>query len=160
MNFNYLAHSAASFASGTQAVASKSLQFQGAGSRGFDIFALGDNHTTLMDFSGVTPTCISGACDQFTLDFTGANDSFAGAVMHGTLTNKGTASGSAIFAFTFVDDTAVGVGQHSQTLTLTAVSSVTAVPEPHGAAMLLAGLGAIGWMSRRRRSTRDQVAKL
>ncbi len=40
------------------------------------------------------------------------------------------------------------------------VTAVTAVPEPHSAAMLLAGLGAIGWMSRRRRSSRDQVAKL
>lgn len=160
VNFNFLAHSAASFSAGTEIAAAKTIGFQATGSQGFDIFALGDSHTTLMDFGGVTSTCISGACDQFTLDFAGANDTFAGGVMHGTLTNKGTASGSATFAFKFIDDTAVGVGQRSNTLTLTAVSSVTAVPEPHSAAMLLAGLGAIGWLSRRRRSNRDQVAKL
>lgn len=160
MNYNYLTHSAASFAAGTQVAASRTLQFEAAGSQGFDIFALGDSHTAAMDFAGVTPTCISGACDQFTLEFTGANDSFAGTVMHGTLTSKGTAPGRATFAFTFADDGSVGVGQRSQTLTLTAVSSVTAVPEPHSAAMLLAGLGAIGWLSRRRRATQDQVARL
>lgn len=38
------------------------------------------------------------------------------------------------------------------TFTTTAVSAVTAVPEPETYAMLLAGLGLLGWTARRRRS--------
>lgn len=66
------------------------------------------------------------------------------------------------FAITFSDTAGIGAtdSQSRRTTLLTVESGVTAVPEPHSAAMLLAGLGAIGWMSRRRRSSRDQVAKL
>ncbi len=67
------------------------------------------------------------------------------------------------YSVTIWDTAEVGasLSRRSQTVSFGVESgAVTAVPEPHGAAMLLAGLGAIGWMSRRRRSTRDQVAKL
>ena len=58
-------------------------------------------------------------------------------------------------------ETGASLSRRSQTVSFGVESAaVTAVPEPHSAAMLLAGLGAIGWMSRRRRSSRDQVAKL
>jgi hypothetical protein len=67
------------------------------------------------------------------------------------------------FAITFSDTAGIGAStsRWTHTTNLTVESGIApAVPEPHSAAMLLAGLGAIGWMSRRRRSARDQVAKL
>jgi hypothetical protein len=165
MTYSYLNHSNASFALGASGSADLNAMTLNLGPAGatadFTVVALGSSaNTTDLSF-GKTPVTCTGACDQFSLSTASFATLLAGGSESGTVTYLGAGlgkAGSATYTFTFDDVASKGAtaSQRSNSLTLT----VTAVPEPHNAAMFLAGLGAIGWMSRRRRSAKDQVAKL
>jgi hypothetical protein len=171
MQYSYLHHAQASFAGGLikQTDTGPEIyfdQFNKAGDA-IDLTVTAGGlpaDTTGLQFRGGYKC--SGACGAFGLNF---EPSFAD-VVAGTTGNKlgsvkllgDPGNYAAVYAFTFWDTSGTGAtnSQKSHVVTLTIESGVPAVPEPHSAAMLLAGLGAIGWMSRRRRSSRDQVAKL
>jgi hypothetical protein len=173
LNYQYLQHSNASFADATSADLDVLDATVDAGSASsFTISALGNAlDTTRLQYQGSTCT---GDCTAFNLNLSFANLLTAGTTQSGSLGLIGdaTTDHSATISLLFGDNSAVGVGstQLPNTLTLHVSSvgtaniagSVSAVPEPHGAAMLLAGLGAVGWLSRRRCRGADQrqVAKL
>ncbi len=124
-----------------------------------------------IDVTGFNCVSTQEVCSHFS--FTPASDTtFAGIAAGKALFKIGTVftddpvgNYTADFQLTYKDE-AVGAANSRKLDSFamlrveSGVTAVTAVPEPHSAAMLLAGLGAIGWMSRRRRSSRDQVAKL
>jgi hypothetical protein len=145
LTYSYLLHSNASF---SQALDQNmlDLNFSQAGSRAVSVHALGDEHTTLLDMTGVSCT---GDCTHYQLNLASFGDLVAGGAQAGDIAYLG-GGGKATYTFSFSDNTAVGV-TNTPSSAQTLVVNVTAVPEPHGVAMLLAGLGAIGWMSRRRR---------
>lgn len=157
--YNYLEHANASFSSAGD-VNSLALTIGQAAVQGFSINALGGTqgnaNTTLLDQiiqsgQAVTGWSCSGDCAAFSLQWAlnGINDLAAGSSVGGFITslaNHGTATYTAIFG----DNTAVGATSSQlagDTLTLT----VTAVPEPGSAALFLAGLAAMGVVSRRRK---------
>ncbi len=168
VTYSYLEH--ASVGLGTS-----DLNRLDANTRSVDVLVIGQSGSTTdsvgFDFDatgGVQCSDDDGvSCKHFT--FAPDADSFAN-IAAGTELKLGSVSlldtaGTyrARYSVTIWDTAEVGasLSRRSQTVSFGVESgAVTAVPEPHGAAMLLAGLGAIGWMSRRRRSTRDQVAKL
>jgi hypothetical protein len=172
MQYSYLHHAQASFAGGSinQTDTGPEIYFDQFNKAGdaldLTVTAGGKaGDTTGLEFRGVA-TCVKGACGAFGLTFA---PSFAD-VVAGTSNNRlgsvtllgDPGNYAAVYAFTFWDTAGTGAtnSQKSHIVTLTIESGVPAVPEPHSAAMLLAGLGAIGWMSRRRRSAKDQVAKV
>ena len=55
----------------------------------------------------------------------------------------------ATYTLNFTDDTAVGIGQMTNALTLNLSGTVAAVPEPGTWAMMLLGFGLMGWRARR-----------
>jgi hypothetical protein len=140
LQYSYLQHVGAGFDAG----GATSLHLDvAAGGADFRLHALGDvQHATRLDLLGVS--CVAGACDATILGL-GLQDLEAGqsAAFH-------IAGGarSATYALLVGDNRQVGAAgsQLSQTLTLT----VSAVPEPASAALLLAGLAATGLLAWRR----------
>ncbi|MEY4751170.1 MAG: hypothetical protein RIQ60_3384 [Pseudomonadota bacterium] len=166
IGYSYLLHSNASFAQALDQD-TLNLNFAQAGSQALSIHALAGKvsgvsaagNTTLLDMTGVS---CSGACANYQLNFTSFGDLVAGGAQGGNIAYLG-GGGNATYTFSFSDNTAVGVSNTASTHQQLVVN-VTAVPEPHGAAMLLAGLGAIAWLGRRRRvadpEPAPQLAKL
>lgn len=72
----------------------------------------------------------------------------------------GTPIDAIVFAFDNDDYDHLAMDNFRFRTDATAVGSVTSVPEPHTTAMLLAGLGVIGVMGRRRRQHQTQPDKL
>jgi hypothetical protein len=153
LTYTYLQHANASFGSGAD-LNTLSLAATGAGTS-FDIYALantlGAANTTRLD--ALSFSCVSG-CGAFQLNLASFGDLVAGSGVGGSVKLLATAAGSYAgqYLLSFMDDTAVGVGQKQNTLTLNVSGFVAApVPEPETYALLLAGLGAMGFISRRRR---------
>jgi hypothetical protein len=137
-----------------------------------------DDENTQLDFHGrLTDMVCSGECEHFTLEMSSFTDlvasnaitgEFGPTASLGTISFDGAAGQhSALYTLKFNDAASVGAttSQQESFLSFRVDSggvAVSAVPEPHGAALLLAGLGAMGWLSRRRRQGADQrqVAKL
>lgn len=140
LRYSYLQHASAGFDSGGATSLSLAVSPEGAD---FSLYALGDPlHTTHLDLLGVS--CVQGPCEQAVLDLS-LQDLQAGQATAFHLTG---ATRSASYALLLGDDRQVGASnsQWSQTLNLT----VTAVPEPTPLALLLAGLGCVGLVVRRR----------
>lgn len=143
LQYSYLQHASAGFdANGTT-----DLHLNvAAGGADFSLYALGDAlHTTQLDLLGVG--CVSGACDAAVLGL-GLQDLAAG---QSASFHIGAGAGNATYALLLGDNRQVGAAdsQRSQTLNLT-VSALSAVPEPSSPAQLLAGLGSLGLLARRR----------
>jgi MYXO-CTERM domain-containing protein len=149
--YTFLQHANASFGAGSD-INTLNLTLNGApGGAGFSVVALGGDNTTLLDYVKVA-TC-TGDCGRFNLALGSFADLQAGQAASGNVTLNGAAgSFRASYTLTFDDDTSVGAAAswRSNQLTLN-LASVSAVPEPNGAAMVLAGLAALVSMSRRRR---------
>ncbi|MEY2689849.1 MAG: hypothetical protein RL375_4048 [Pseudomonadota bacterium] len=166
VSYRYLNHSNATFFDGvTQTDVLDAALTSGAG-RQFVVAGLGaSTSTTLMDFVGYSCTGSAADCASFKIDLSFSNVA-AGTQVGGSILldpNSALGTHNASFVLQFRDDDGTGSAatQRFNTLTINASgNNVAAVPEPHSAAMLLAGLGAIACMSRRRRRASDQVAKL
>lgn len=149
-----LAHSNASFDSLSVATHDSVYLDTDAGqtSLELDIFNPGASNTVVgMSISQINCT---GDCSFFQASFA---EGVVGAGGSGqltiTYTGVPTSDRQADFTFTFADDARVGAAgtRGSNAITLHVdTGAVTAVPEPHDTAMWLAGLGAIGWLGRRR----------
>lgn len=142
LHYSYLNHARAAFVGG--AVDALALVLNGPGA-GFNLLALGDEHSTGLDLLGVS---CSGDCGQFTLSLS-VDDLAAGNLATGLVALTGAPrGGTATYLLTLGDDTAVGAtaSQLSHTLSL----NVSAVPEPASWASMLAGLAAVARLRRRR----------
>jgi hypothetical protein len=140
LRYSYLQHASAGFDPDGATSLSLAMSPEGAD---FSLYALGDPlHTTHLDLLGVS--CVEGACDQALLNLS-LQDLQAGQAAAFHLAG---ATSSATYALLLGDNRQVGASnsQLSQTLNLT----VTAVPEPTQLALLLAGLGSVGLLVRRR----------
>lgn len=152
LSYSYLSHANASFSSGGD---SNSLALSAGSS--FNVFALGTaGSTTLLD--GLSITCTSGDCGAFDLSLASFADIAAGSSVSGLSSLLATAAGNyfATFELKFSDDTAVGAASSRQqnSLFVELSGSVSPVPENESYAMFLAGIAALGVVSRRRRAAR------
>lgn len=152
--YSYLYHSNASFTAGTDSNSLNLTGLNGAGSA-FNIYALaGLSAANTIAMDGATVSC-TGNCAAFslsplTINHLAANGNASGSA---ALIASTAGSYSASYLLTFKDDVGtVGVGHASNTLTLNVSGNVAAVPEPETYAMFLAGLGAMGFLGRRRKS--------
>lgn len=152
ISYDYLRHANASFNALADVNSSTMTVGQAAGSS-FSIFARGDSNTTRLDQLG-TVSC-TGDCAAFNLSWAALSDLNANGSASGTARLISTVAGqhSATYSFRLGDDTSIGVGQTSETLSFTLNGTVAAVPEPESYAMFLAGLLALTTVSRRRRSS-------
>lgn len=140
LTYNYLNHAGASFSSTAD---SNALSITAGSS--FNVYAVtGANRTLLDQITGWT--CVSG-CTGFTMTW-GPNisDMVAGGSMTGTVTS--TSGGTAVYHATFGDNTSYGASASMVTEDLEL--TVTDVPEPGSMALFLAGIAALGAVSRRR----------
>lgn len=152
--YSYLYHSNASFTAGSDSNSLNLTGLNGAGSA-FDIYALaGLSAANTIAMDGATVSC-TGNCTAFslsplTISNLAANGSASGSA---ALIASTAGSYSASYLLTFQDDAGTaGVGHANNTLTLNVSGNVAAVPEPETYAMFLAGLGAMGFLGRRRKS--------
>lgn len=152
--YSYLYHSNASFTAGSDSNSLNLTGLNGAGSA-FDIYALaGLSAANTIAMDGATVSC-TGNCAAFslsplTISNLAANGSASGSA---ALIASTAGSYSASYLLTFQDDAGTaGVGHANNTLTLNVSGNVAAVPEPETYAMFLAGLGAMGFLGRRRKS--------
>jgi hypothetical protein len=168
LTYNYLQHSTSTFLvdqGGSSLGDTPAIDFDVGlkNSTSFRIGNVGDASTSSLFFLGASCIGSDAACNAYKFSTESSFSSLAaGASVAGLFTFDAVKSGGstdATVTLTFRDAMGAEASRRNTTLAIN-VYGVAAVPEPHGAAMLLAGLGAIGWMSRRRRSARDQVAKL
>ncbi|MFM2066616.1 MAG: hypothetical protein RLZZ584_1525 [Pseudomonadota bacterium] len=158
VSYSFLQHANASFDSGADSNTLALALGNGASPAAFSVFALGGAGTTLLDYSQAI-NC-TGDCSHFSLALGSFNDLAAGTSTAGQVALLGPVGNfRASYTLSFDDDTAVGAAAslRSNQLRLD-VASVSAVPEANGGAMLLAGLGAIAWLSRRRGAWQQSAA--
>jgi len=150
VDYGYLGHANASFSLASD---SNAFTWDPNTSDGkLKFYALGTAATTTrMDF--VSMTC-TGDCGDFLVSGYNQQDMAAGAtrVMSTRQTDFGTGLHQATYHFVFSDNTSVGAlsSQRTTALDLTLSNVVPSVPEPASGWLLLAGLGVMGVVGRRR----------
>ena len=107
----------------------------------------------------LTFTGLAAGTYEFTLTLSGQNGLFTGASLNGIIGTTASSPGGKVF-FGFVEGTStapfvltlngLNLGTQAKPGLYSGELTVTAVPEPTTYALLLAGLGAIGFVARRR----------
>lgn len=154
ITYTYLNHSNASFTSGLDTNAL--TQDVSAGAFSFSAFNLGTAATTTkLDFDSYS--CISGDCAAFALsppsfeDLAAGGSGISGSVGLGTA-NAGVYQATYRLVFSDDEDFGATLSQRENSLTLNVNGTVAAaVPEPETYAMILSGLGFMGFLARRRK---------
>lgn len=169
--YRYLAHASASVLFDQQTVERASLS--GVNSSTAITIAAGgsDGMTTGLDFSGLAADVrCAGDCGQFSAQLFGADQASGNVASSSLAPGEETTFGSvtlledgafsATYTVTLHDAATIGASasQRSHLMSFTVDSgAVSAVPEPKSMILMLAGLGAFGWWSQRRRPARGPV---
>ena len=156
-NYSYLLHAAPSFSNGAQ-LGALTLNFgtlaQGSAnpSLSFMLHNLSDPNRVGLDLDAITVTGDAGRFSTNLASFTDLAQGGAQAFLAGLDTSTA-GSFSAHYILTLSDaDVGASSTRGIYQMELNLVGNVAAVPEPETYAMMLAGLGLIGGMARRRRS--------
>lgn len=161
--YSYTSHAAASFA-GTSAQNSLTLdfgviqQFGASPVLGFDIVNLADSNRTGLDLDAFSGSGDAGIFNPGLAAFSGlaqgASHSFTATMLTDTV---GSFSASYLLGLSDAD---IGASNTwlDQTLTLNLVGVVSPIPESDTWAMLLAGLGLIGWKLKRQSRLQSSIA--
>jgi hypothetical protein len=152
ITYTYLNHANASFTSGLDTNAL--TQDVSGGASSFSLYNLGNAATTVkLDFESVS--CISGDCAAFALSPLSFNDLIAGNSVSGSvgLATANAGAYQAVFELGFSDDQVGAISSRREnSLTLNVNGTVAAaIPEPDTYAMILSGLGFMGFLARRRK---------